>query len=68
MGRLGSSSPAERLPALAVIEAGADRPVAVTLCADKGYDAADFVNELRSLNARPHVAQNIPAPPRALGR
>jgi IS5 family transposase len=26
--------------------------------ADKGYDAADFVNELRSMNVRPHVAQN----------
>jgi Transposase DDE domain len=36
----------------------ADRPVAVTLGTDKGYDAADFVNELRSMNVRPHVAQN----------
>ena len=49
---------AERLAALAMIEAHADRPVAVTLGADKGYDAADFVNELRSMNVRPHVAQN----------
>ena len=24
-----------------------------------GYDAADFVEELRTLNVRPHVAQNI---------
>jgi IS5 family transposase len=49
---------AERLAALAMIEARANRPVALTLAADKGYDAADFVNELRSLNVRPHVAQN----------
>ena len=50
---------AERVAALAMIEPRAERPVAVTLGADKGYDAADFVNELRSLNVRPHVAQNI---------
>jgi len=49
---------AERIAALAMIESHADRPVAVTLGADKGYDAADFVNELRSMNVRPHVAQN----------
>jgi transposase len=49
---------AERLAALAMIENRADRPVAVTLAADKGYDAADFVNELRSMNVRPHVARN----------
>ena len=30
----------------------------MTLGADGGYDAADFVNELRTLNVRPHVAQN----------
>jgi IS5 family transposase len=30
----------------------------VTLAADKGYDAADFVNELKTMNVRPHVAQN----------
>ena len=29
------------------------------LGADRGYDAADFVEELRTLNVRPHVAQNI---------
>ncbi len=49
---------AERLAALAMIEAHADRPVAVTLGADKGYDATDFANELRSMNVRPHIAQN----------
>ncbi len=49
---------AERLAALAMIERRADRPTAVTLGADKGYDAADFVNELRSMNVRPHIARN----------
>src|SRR5438105_270657 len=32
---------------------------AITLGADKAYDAEDFVNELRSMNVTPHVAQNI---------
>ncbi len=41
-----------------MIEPRADRPHAVTLGADKAYDAEDFVNELRSMNATPHVAQN----------
>ena len=29
----------------------------ITLGADKGYDAAAFVKELRRLRAKPHVAQ-----------
>jgi len=49
---------AERIAALSMIEPRADRPRAVTLGADKGYDAEDFVNELRSMNVRAHVAQN----------
>ena len=49
---------AERNAALVMIEARAHRPVAVTLGADKGYDARVFVNELRSMNVRPHAAQN----------
>jgi len=49
---------AERVAALHMIEPRAERPQAVTLGADKGYDAADFVNELRSLKVTPHVAQN----------
>jgi transposase len=53
------SGHAERLAALEMIEPRADRPRAVTLGADRGYDAADFVEELRTLNVRPHVAQNI---------
>ena len=47
---------AERLAALAMIEPRADRPGRITLGADKGYDAEDFVNELRSMNVVPHVA------------
>jgi hypothetical protein len=41
-----------------MIEPRADRPTAITLGADKAYDAEDFVNELRSMNVTPHVAQD----------
>ena len=55
------SGHAERLAALEMIEAHAAkddqrRPRAITLGADKGYDAADFVDDLREMNVRPHVA------------
>lgn len=40
-----------------MVEPLADRPRAITLGADKGYDAADFVEELRGMNVRPHVAR-----------
>src|SRR4026209_1052764 len=49
---------AERVAALHMIEPRADRPSAITLGADKAYDAEDFVNELRSMTVTPHVAQN----------
>ena len=49
---------AERVAALHMIEPRADRPCTITLGADKAYDAEDFVNELRSMRVRPHVAQN----------
>ena len=49
---------AERVAALHMIEPHADRPHAITLGADKGYDAEDFVNEVRSMRVTPHVAQN----------
>jgi transposase len=49
---------AERIAALHMIEPWADRPWAITLGADKAYDAEDFVNELRSMKVTPHVAQN----------
>jgi DDE family transposase len=52
------SGHAERLAALDMIQGLADRSVAITLGADKAYDAADFIEELRTLNVRPHVAQN----------
>jgi transposase len=53
-----ASGHAERVAALHMIEPRADRPTAITLGADKAYDAQDFVNELRSMNVTPHVAQN----------
>jgi hypothetical protein len=49
---------AERIAALHMIEPRADRPHTITVGADKAYDAEDFVNELRSMKASPHVAQN----------
>lgn len=49
---------AERVAALALIEPHADRPHAITLGADKAFDAEDFVNELRTMKVTPHVAQN----------
>src|SRR5215468_4600701 len=52
------SGHAERLAALDMVQHWADRPCAVTLGADRGYEAADFVEELRGMNVRPHVAQN----------
>jgi len=47
---------AERNAPLLMMEPRAGRAVRVTLGADKGYDAEDFVNELRSMNVTPHVA------------
>lgn len=49
---------AEREAALDLIRdvGGARR---ITLGADKGYDAAPFVQELRALNVTPHIAQNL---------
>jgi transposase len=49
---------AERVAALHMIEPHADRPRSITLGGDKNFDAADLVNELRSMNVTPHVAQN----------
>ncbi len=49
---------AERLAALDMIEPRADRPEAITLGGDKGFDAADFVMELREINVTPHIARN----------
>jgi len=52
------SGHAERLAALDMIEPRADRPKPITLGGDKGFDAADFVMELREINVTPHIAQN----------
>lgn len=52
------SGHAERLAALDMIERHAGRPSQVTLGADKGFDSADFVMELRELNVTPHIARN----------
>ena len=50
---------AERLAALAMLEGVAhETGRRVTIGADKGYDTADFVMEVRELNAVPRVAQN----------
>ena len=49
---------AERIAALSMIEPRADRPRAISVGADKAYDAEDFVNELRSMNVRAHLARN----------
>ena len=62
------SGHAERLAALDMIQHQADRPRAITLGADKGYDAADFVEELRTMNVRPHVAQNTSGRSSAIDR
>jgi transposase len=52
------SGHAERLAALDMIAPRGDRSRAITLGADKGYDAQGLVLELRELNVRPHIAQN----------
>jgi transposase len=52
------SGHAERLAALDMIAPRAGRPVPITLGGDKGFDAANFVMELREINVTPHVAQN----------
>jgi IS5 family transposase len=46
------------LAALHLLEPHAGRPDAITVGADKGFDAQDFVAELREINVTPHVAQN----------
>jgi hypothetical protein len=48
---------AERDAALTMLERQGGRHC-VTLGADKAYNAADFVADLRALHVTPHVAQN----------
>ncbi len=54
-----ASGHAERLAALHLLEPHAGRSTAITAGGDKGFDAQDFVAELREINVTPHVAQNI---------
>ena len=51
------SGHAERFAALDMVQRWGERRCAVTLGADRGYDAPDFVEELRGMNVRPHVAR-----------
>jgi transposase len=54
---LQANGTAERDAALLMAERieGSQR---VTMAADKGYDAKEFVREIRGMNVTPHVAQN----------
>src|SRR5437762_2043632 len=56
--RLLEGDIAAKLLAAVLAQPKDDRRTAITLGADKAYDAEDFVNELRSMNVTPHVAQN----------
>lgn len=49
---------AEREAALEMLKDYELRAPRVTLGADKGYDAAEFVEDLRDLAVTPHIAQN----------
>jgi transposase len=50
---------AERKAALAMINRRCPGERQITLGADKGYDTADFVAELRTMNVTPHVAAKM---------
>src|SRR5437588_12767071 len=56
-GNVQTNGTAERDAALLMAERieGSKR---VTVAADKGYDAKEFVQEIRGMNVTPHVAQN----------
>jgi transposase len=49
----------ERKAALAMINRRCPGERQVTLGADKGYDTADFVADLRAMNVTPHVAAKV---------
>ena len=59
---------AERVVALAMIEPRADRPGRITLGADKGWDAEDFVNEPRSMTSCRMSRPRSGAPPSTAAR
>ena len=50
---------AEREAAEEMIVRHSPGPRRLTLGADKGYDAASFVADMRALNVTPHIAQNV---------
>lgn len=50
---------AERKAALAMITRRCPGEKKITLGADKGYDTADFVADLRAMNVTPHVASKV---------
>src|SRR5829696_7625524 len=50
---------AERAAAKQMIVRHAPGARRITVGADKGYDAAEFVADLRVLNVTPHIAQNL---------
>ena len=49
---------AERKSARAMLETELPGSRRITLGADKGYDAADFVASCRALKVTPHIARN----------
>jgi transposase len=49
---------AERVTAVALVRAVPHRRARITVGADKGYDTADCVAQLRATGATPHVAQH----------
>ena len=46
-----------------MIASRADRPQAITLGGDKGFDAADLADGLREINSTPHIARNTAGVP-----
>jgi hypothetical protein len=59
LGRFAATGTAERTAAEAMIVRHSPGASRITLGADKGYDAASFVADMRALNVMPHIAQNI---------
>ena len=62
VGVTAATGTAEREAATWLLEAGA--PPGSTVGADKGYDVAGFVRDVRALGVTPHVAQKV----RCIGR
>jgi transposase len=57
-----SSTTAEREAAIVLLDRLRNRPAGATLGADKGYQHEHFVDQLRTRNIVPHVAQYVPNP------